>query len=331
MILILLTAPLINGVAGSASTSRRSNTLSEHSHGPVHVNGVSGQDAESHGTATSLAEAHNHHGRGHSNPESSGAPTSTTATHASPGIEAFLTGTVSHRGHAQMNTQLTSIQGSTTILMNKERTLPNANHHRPGFLHGIIPNPVNPDEWNGIVLPHIRTLTFDIPSTADLHYTSDMLASNQLPFLYHHITKVAFPGLYWFSGVAHNRRHNPYMQVAKGLPELREITFTLHTAGITTSAFGERQMVQLETTDPVRAKERKAMRVQDVVYKYDLTGLFLCDKLQRIRIEYIECAMTAFFIKTGRPVDVLRDVQMYLTDGFVQHGKNVLVELVKLN
>jgi hypothetical protein len=125
--------------------------------------------------------------------------------------------------------------------MTTERTLPNANPHRPTFLNGIVPNPHNPGEWNGIVLPHVRTLTFTMSSTADLHFASDMLVSNQLPYVYHHITKIAYPQFFWFSGVAHNRRHNPYLQVASGLPELRELTFTLHTAGITTSAFGERQ------------------------------------------------------------------------------------------
>jgi hypothetical protein len=66
-----------------------------------------------------------------------------------------------------------------------------------------------------------------------------------------------FPGFYWFSGVAHNRLHNPYFQMLASLPNVEEVSFTVHTTGVTTSAFGEREMMRLEAVDPVRAKERR--------------------------------------------------------------------------
>lgn len=173
-------------------------------------------------------------------------------------------------------------------------------------------------------------MTFAISCTTDLHFAADMFASSQLPHLYHNVTKIAFPKLYWFSGVAHNRRHNPYFQMTASLPHLEELTFTLHTAGITTSCFGERQMVQLEATDPQRAKERKIMRLHDVVAKYELNALFACACLRRVRIEYIECEMTAFFTKVGNAVDLLHDIQAFLINGFAGHGLNVFVELARV-
>jgi hypothetical protein len=41
------------------------------------------------------------------------------------------------------------------------------------------------------------------------------------------------------------------------LPNVEEVLFTMHTAGVTKSAFGEREMVRLEAFDPVRTKERR--------------------------------------------------------------------------
>jgi hypothetical protein len=157
-----------------------------------------------------------------------------------------------------------------------------------------------------------------------------MFASSELPHLFRFVTKVAFPKFYWFSGVAHNRRHNPYFQMTASLPALEEISFALHTAGITTSCFAERQMIQLEASDPARAKERKVMCLQDVVQKYELNGLFACMRLRRVRIEYVHCEMTAFFTKAGSPADVLMGVQAFLINGFAGYGLDVFVELARV-
>jgi hypothetical protein len=210
----------------------------------------------------------------------------------------------------------------------RERLNPNPGH--PAFLHGLDITATGPEEWYEVVLPAIRSFTFAVLSTTDLHYAADMFASSQLPNMFTSVTKINFPKLFWFSGVAHNRRHNPYFQMTASLPALEEICFTLHTAGITTSCFSERQMLQLEVTEPLRAKERKVMRLPDLVQKYEINGLFACQRVKYIRIEYIDCEMTAFFTKVGSVVGVLREVQTYLVNGFVQHGLNVLVELVRV-
>jgi hypothetical protein len=215
--------------------------------------------------------------------------------------------------------------------MTAQRSAPMADPSRPSFLYGIVPRPDNPDEWNQIVLARVRSMTFVISSTADLHYATAMLATPGLPWLFHHITRVVYDKMYWFSGVSHNRQHNPFLVFASQLPVLAEMTFVLHTAGLTTSCFGERQMIALERTDPVRAKERKVKRIQDVVVEYDLGYLFVCTSLQRVRLEYIQCAMTEFFTKVGRPADLLREVQAFLVNGFAGHGLNVFVELVRID
>jgi hypothetical protein len=215
--------------------------------------------------------------------------------------------------------------------MTAVRTAPMADPSRPSFLHGIIPRPEDPAEWNEVVLAHIRTMTFVISSTADLHFTTAMLAANTLPWVFHHITSVVFPQLYWFSGTSLDRPNNPYFMFVRGLPLLNQLSFTLHTAGLTTSCFGERQMIALERTNPLRAKERKVKSLQDVVAQYDFGSLFFCANLQRIRIEYINCEMTAFFTRVGRPVDVLRDIQIFLIAGFADRGVEVFVELVKVD
>jgi hypothetical protein len=89
-------------------------------------------------------------------------------------------------------------------------------------------------------------------------------------------------------------------------------------------------MIALEQTDPVRAKERRVMRLEDVVGKYELHGLLGCASLRRVRLEYIDCDMTRFFTKVGDPADVLRDVVAWLLEAFGGMGREVVVELVRV-
>ena len=154
-----------------------------------------------------------------------------------------------------------------------------------------------------------------------------MFASRHLPQLSLAIRRLQLPGFYWFSGVQHNRLHNPYMQLARHLPNLRGLSLKMHTAGVTTSAFTERQMIEIETYDPARSKERRCMRVVDVVAKYELDALLQCRALQRLRIEYVECNMTRHFCRIGNPVNVLQGIRARLVDGFARQGQNVVVDL----
>jgi hypothetical protein len=211
-----------------------------------------------------------------------------------------------------------------------ERERASGNPHRPSFLHGFTCTPATGVDWYGSVLPHVRGLTFVVSSTTDLHYAADMFASSQLPHLYDSVTSMEFPGFYWFSGVGHNRPHNPYFQMTATLPNLQFLALRLHTAGVTTSAFGEKKMVELEATDPVAAKERKVLKLMDLVHKYELNGLFVCKHLRRLRLEFVESEMVGFFTKEGNPVDVLKELQMHFINGFAYNRMEVFVELVRV-
>jgi hypothetical protein len=206
----------------------------------------------------------------------------------------------------------------------------NVSVNAPSFLHGFAVTELNQAEWHTIILPHISTFIFKISSTTDLHYFANMLASRQLESMYRAITKIDLPAFFWFSGISHTRRANPYFEMTSTLPALEEMSLRLHTAGITTSRFTERQMVALEATDPGRARERKVMLVEEVVRKYELDAIFACRRLCHVRVEYVACERIRFFTRVGDPVHLLREVQMYLVNGCALHGLDVFVELVRV-
>jgi hypothetical protein len=224
-----------------------------------------------------------------------------------------------------------NLEGPINVFITTERESVDANPNRPWFLHSYVSGSANEAEWNGIVLPYITTLTFTVDSTTDCHYLANILASGQNPNLFKAITKIAFPGFHWFTGVQHNRRHHPAMEMANTLPNLAQIALRLHTAGITVSCYSEREMVAIEAHDPERAKARKVMHLQDIIAKYELSALFSCRALRHVRIEYIDCGMTRFFTKVGNAGVVLRDIQTFISNGFFGVGLNVLVELVRVD
>jgi hypothetical protein len=225
----------------------------------------------------------------------------------------------------------TNTLGPLNVSITSERESRNANPNCPSFLHGYVFGPAIEGEWNGIVLPYVNTLTFTVESTTDCHYLANILASSLNPNLFTAIMKIAFPGYYWFTGVQHNRRHHPAMEMAVTLPNLQQIAFRLHTAGITVSCYSEREMVAIEAHDPERAKARKVMHLQDIVAKYELSAIFACRNIRRVRIEYIDCEMTRHFTRVGNTGVVLRDIQAFIVNGFFGLGLNVLVELVRVD
>jgi hypothetical protein len=229
------------------------------------------------------------------------------------------------------STLLANAKGPINVSITTERETVNVNPNRPSFLHGYIFGPANEGEWNDIVLPYVTTLTFTVESTTDCHYLALILASSQNPNLFKAITKISFTRFYWFTGVQHNRRHHPACEMMNTLPYLAQVSLRLHTAGITVSCYSEREMVAIEAHDPERAKARKVMHLPNIIAKYDLSALFSCRALRRVRIEYIDCEMTRFFTRVGDASDVLRDVQTFMRNGFFGVGLNVLVELVRVD
>lgn len=162
--------------------------------------------------------------------------------------------------------------GLFTIDIAAESSTPHANPARPQFLKGITFNAGKEEEWTGTVLPYVRLLTFTVGSTTDTFFIGKMLQS--LPDIDKNILKVDMNGFHWFSGITDNRDSNPFLALASNLPKLQEMAFTLHTSTVTDSRFGERQLLELEQTDPERSKEGRTRSVLNVVSRFGMESIF---------------------------------------------------------
>ena len=221
--------------------------------------------------------------------------------------------------------------GPARVDITVEREDAAASPDLPAFLKGVRFDPANTHKWYEEVLPYLSKCTFILASTADVTYGGNIFGSIALPHIYNAVTKVELPKFYWFSGIAINRHHNPYLQICRNLPNLRELSLTMQTAGLTNQRWGEKQIAVLERTNPEAPKERIVLSLRETIYLYELDALFACDSLSRLRVEYIESAMTAYFCRVGNPVDVLRDVKVYLEQGFTLRGLQVIVELLRVD
>jgi hypothetical protein len=221
-----------------------------------------------------------------------------------------------------------SSPGPTTIRITEERNAPNAHPDHPAFLKGVRCNANNFTEWKNTVLPYVRKLTFVVESRVDADFLQGVFRSRVVPALFECVHKIEFTGFHWFSGISGNIVNNPYLVMASHLAELQEISFTMHTAGITVSQWSERQMIAMEAEGDPRAKARRLMSQRDVTTNYGLRTLFRCDRLVRVRIIYIKSEMMTEFAEPADPVAVLRDVQRWIEQGFRNQGQNVVVELV---
>jgi hypothetical protein len=134
-------------------------------------------------------------------------------------------------------------------------------------------------------------------------------------------------GFHWFSGINDNRKSNPFLVLASNLPSLTEISFTLHTSTITDSRWGERQLLELERTNPNQAKERRVRTVAEVVGRYGLGLIFSSRALEHVRLVYIKSEMVTATIVEGNPELMLANVKDWLLQGFREQGQQVVVEL----
>jgi len=206
--------------------------------------------------------------------------------------------------------------GDFAIAITTEREAPDANPDHPLFMKGTTFNASHSAQWHTTVLPYIRKLTFNLASTTDLYFFSEMLQSPLLPGLHANITKLDMSGFHWFSGIIDNRQANPYLTLASHLPLLSDVALTLHTASITASMWGERRMVELEATDPVRAKARRVLSLRDVCAKYGLVALFECNELKRIRIVYIKSDIVTATTPTMNPEKLIVAIRDWLVVEF---------------
>jgi hypothetical protein len=224
-----------------------------------------------------------------------------------------------------LKTNHTTSAGPFTIDIAVESSSPHANPSRPQFLKGISYHSDKEEEWSKTVLPYIRLLTFTIASTTDTFFIGNML--KVLPNVSKNVLQIDINGFHWFSGISQNRTKNPYLVLASQLKELKAMAFTLHTAAVTDSLFGERFLLELERTDPERAKQRRVRSVMDVTSRYGM-GLMLDNKaLERIRLVYIKSDMVAAYTVQGDPEDVLVKIGDWLVEGFRKQGQEVTVQL----
>ncbi|KNG46387.1 hypothetical protein DDE82_001114 [Stemphylium lycopersici] len=246
-----------------------------------------------------------------------------------------INGTHSHPASASANPTLQTTLRTlpTTISITTERTSPAADPTRPLFLTPILTSPITPQVWTTTILAYIRSLTFTLASTTDIYYFTAILRS-PIPdfpplFLASNITTLSLPGFHWFSGISLNRVSNPYLTLSTHLPSLSHLSFTLHSASVTTSVWGERQMVEMERADPTRARARKTLRVAAVCETYDLKALFLCTALQKVRVVYVRSETVEGFTVVGEPEGVVREVGEWVREGFRGLGRVVEVKVVR--
>jgi hypothetical protein len=184
------------------------------------------------------------------------------------------------------------------------------------------------DDYYTHVLPYLSTCTLVIDSAPDLNWLHAFLTSPGYPQAMHAITKVAFPQMYWFSGVGGNRQANPFLVFLSRLPAVQEVTLTLHTAGLTGSAYSERDRVRMEEADFERSKMLKVLPVQSVVRHYDLARLFECRGLRVVRLHCVTSEMVSYYARqAGEPLDTFREVVAWVKRGFRDASeRDVVVE-----
>lgn len=245
-------------------------------------------------------------------------------------VHALLAAGTNHSPRAlDMGPVLTS-KGLVNVDITVERERQNANPNFPAFLQGTWLWPTTQQEWFNIVLPFVMGFQFTFNSTTDLYYGAQMWASSQLTQLHQVVTRINFPGFYWFSGVAHNRCHNPYFQMMASLPSVRELTFRLHTAALTTSAFGEREMLAIEVHNDIASAGRRPLSLHQVIDYFEMTGIFSNVGLRQVRIQYVD-ETTIRNNTRGNPVAVIHQLQQWIINGFRDMGLTVYVELVRVD
>lgn len=300
----------LSGQGSMATPSRRPSLLSQPSHG----RGVSLPDMPSHRGSISTGASRR------------GSVLSSAGEYSLCGL-VTITGAFA-KTVSTVSTSSISEDAGTVISIKEERERPNANPTAPSFIHD--PNLAQKDlnKWMTVVLPYVSSLIFMFESLTDVHFFRAIMASPNLPQLFRAVTKISFKGFYWFSGIAHNRTANPYLEICAGLPNLQELTLTFHTAGLTTSRWHERERIKMEATDLEKSKELKVLRVTDVSGRYDLAALWRCPGLQVLHLECLNSPIVAHFVKVGDPLGPFRDLVHFLSDGFRQYcGTQVQIDL----
>ena len=237
---------------------------------------------------------------------------STQVSHSSTSL------TESHAGY--------DLDSPLVVIIAHERVNPGATPENPQFMAKYA-SLTSAQNYYNIVLPHIAKLTFILENTPDVNFLHNWLNAAKYPQLRDAITKLAFPKLFWFSGIAGNRKTNPCLAFASSLPAVEEITLAFHTAGLTTSNWAERERLRIEAYDVEKSKQLKVLRLQDVIKNYDLERIFRCKALKKVHLECYNSPMVQYFTRSSEPLSPFHDLQHWIQSGFMDfYGKNVEVD-----
>jgi hypothetical protein len=202
------------------------------------------------------------------------------------------------------------------IFITRERASAGADPNAPAFLaqFGALNNAQN---YQNIVLPHVSGLLFVLESNPDLTFFHKVLESTRFPAIHTAITKLAFPGMYWFSGIQLNRKMNPALAFASELPNLQELTLRFNTGGLTISCYGEKERMEIERTgDLERSKLVRVKTLAEVSDFYDLCRIFECKRLKVIHLECIDSPHVRYFCRHGDPLMPFKETESWMTQGF---------------
>lgn len=220
-----------------------------------------------------------------------------------------------------------SPEGADLVNITEERTAPGADPNYPRFTAHIRERHPTDDDYYNIVLPFLARKTFVLESSADINFFHTMLKSPNFPNAAYAIQRVSFPKMYWFSGIQNNRRMNPSLAFLASLPAVQEVSLVFHTAGLTTSAFAEKDRLRIEIQDLERSKSLKVIRMSDLVRHYGLGQLFACKTLKTVHLVCYNSEMVAFWVGAGDPLSSFRDLIHWIQQGFAQtHGTRVEVD-----
>ena len=183
--------------------------------------------------------------------------------------------------------------------------------------------------WRSVVLVQVSQMVFLIASVTDLHYFESLLFKcGAFPELYLAITSISLPGFHQFSGIRDNRFSNPYFDILKLLPNLRNLTLQFHNAGLTVAVHHERERIRLENLGLL--EESKAMRVlspNEVGRFYKLEDCFLLQGLATLNLTCLDSELNAHFVRGAHPTQGMQHLQQWFQAGFARRGRKVQVSV----
>jgi hypothetical protein len=208
------------------------------------------------------------------------------------------------------------LSGNMAIFITRERAGADADPNAPAFLAQFTAIN-NAQNYHNIVLQHVAGLLFVLESNPDITFFHKVLESPRFPAIHTAITKLAFPGFFWFSGIQLNRKMNPALALASELPNLQELTLRFNTGGLTISFYGEKERMEIERTgDLERSKLVRVKTLAEVSEFYDLCRIFECKAVKVIHLECIDSPHVRYFCRHEDPLKPFKEMESWMNQGF---------------